>query len=46
MEMAEAASCPYTTSQIVNKAFNIINKSNTYPEGCRKWKHKVANNKT
>ena len=46
METAEAAGCLYTTSQIVNKAFNVINKSNAYPEGCREWKRKAPGDKT
>lgn len=46
IETAEAANCPYTTSQIVSKAFNAINKSNAYPEGCREWKRKAANEKS
>ena len=45
MEIAEAARCPCTMSQIVNKSFNTINKSNTCPEGCREWKRKAVNNK-
>ena len=46
METAEAANCPCTPSQIVSKAFNAINQSNAYPEGCREWKRKSASDKT
>ena len=46
MEIAEAAGCPYTPSQIVAKTFNAINKANIYPEGCREWKCKAPADKS
>lgn len=38
MEVAEVESCKFSLSQIISKAFNLINKSNAHPEGCLKWK--------
>ena len=46
MEVAEAAGCAYTHDQITSKAFNLISKSQAYPEGCREWKRKATENKT
>ena len=46
MEVAEAAGCAYTPEQITSKAFNLISKSQAYPEGCREWKRKPLADKT
>jgi len=46
MEVAEAAGCPYTTSQILSKCFNLINKSGALSLGCREWKRKLSTDKT
>jgi hypothetical protein len=35
MEVAKAADCAYTPAQITAKAFNLLNKSQAFPEGCR-----------
>lgn len=45
METVEAAGCPCASSQIVNKAFNVINQSNACPEGCHEWKREAASDK-
>ena len=41
MKIAEAAGYACTPEQIAAKAFNLIVKSQAYPEGCRKWKRKA-----
>ena len=38
IEIAEAAGCAHTLEQIASKAFNLINKSQACPEGCREYK--------
>ena len=46
MEVAEAAGCANTPNQITHKAFNLIEKSQAFPEGCREWKRKTNAEKT
>ena len=46
VDLAEAAGAPYTTAQIVQKAFNAISKAQCYPEGTRDWRRKPAADKT
>ena len=46
MEIAEAAGYAYTLEQITSKAFNLIQRSQAFPEGCREWKRKTSINKT
>ena len=46
IETVKAVDYPYTTLQIVNKAFNTINKANMNLEGCREWKYKLDTDKT
>ena len=35
IEIAEVAGCAYAPEQVTSKAFNLISKSQAYPEGCR-----------
>jgi len=46
MEVAEAIGCTYTLAQITVKAFNLIYKSQAFPEGYQEWKHKPKAEKT
>ena len=47
VDVAEAAGCPFTTEQIINKALNNILKAQVLPDiSIREWRRKPANEKT
>lgn len=47
VDLAEAANCPFTTQQIINKALTSIIKSQSLPEAAiREWRSKPTTNKT
>ena len=46
VEMADAGEEPYTSKQIVNKAYNLLLKSGAYTLGCREWEAKPEADKT
>ena len=41
MEVAEAASCPYNTNQIVQKAYLLLLQTGKYKDACIEWNRKA-----